>query len=368
MGHSNTTADKHEACRHLYRTLKMPRKTKNQFTLLSLFSGAGALDQGFDLTGRFITRACVEFEPIFCRTLEANQTAGFLPQAAIINESVTALDPHDVMRLHFKGSAPDGIIGGPPCETFSVRGKRKGLNDPKGSLVFSFLDWVIALRPAFFLMENVPPLATLNNGSTIALLCEKASKAGYATSYSILNAADFGAPTKRRRLFLVGILDGKPIEWPEASHCETPSLFFKQPYITSGEALAGLPELSWVAPGEPQGHIGVRHTVAVSQRFAGLKQGQQDNVRKRTRLHLLKPSPTLVAGNLQGIRSHIHPTEPRELTNRESARLHGFDDAFVFSGGHAAMGKQIANSVPIALARAIGSTIAAHLDSQLAIK
>ena len=200
------------------------------------------------------------------------------------------------------------------------------------------------------------------------MLCEKASKAGYATSYSILNAADFGAPTKRRRLFLVGILDGKPIDWPEASHCENPSLFCKQPYITSGEALAGLPKLSWVAPGKPQGHIGVRHTAAVAQRFAGLKQGQQDNVRKRTRLHLLKPSPTLVAGNLQGIRSHIHPTEPRELTNRESARLHGFDDAFVFSGGHAAMGKQIANSVPIALARAIGSTIAAHLDSQIGRK
>lgn len=343
----------------------MQVKTKKQFTLLSLFSGAGALDQGFDLTGRFITRACIEFEPIFCQTLVANQSAGFLSQAAILNKNVTALDPIEVKKNYFAGLAPDGIIGGPPCETFSVRGKKKGLSDPKGSLVFSFLDWVRALKPAFFLMENVPPLATLNNGSTITALCEIAAKIGYTVSFSILNAADFGAPTKRRRLFIIGILNGKPIKWPESSHCETPSLYLKQPYVSSGEALAGLPELSWVAPGEPQGHIGIRHTAAVIQRFAGLKQGQQDNVRKRTRLHLLKPSPTLVAGNLQGIRSHIHPTEPRELTNRESARLHGFDDKFVFAGGHAAMGKQIANSVPIALAKAMGSAIAAHLDSQV---
>ena len=357
-----------EPKRHSHSTLKMPQKIKKQFALLSLFSGAGALDQGFDLTGRFITHACVEFEPIFCQTLKANQSSGFLSQAAIINDSVTALDPNDVIRLHFKGSAPDGIIGGPPCETFSVRGKKKGLNDPKGSLVFSFLDWVIAIKPKFFLMENVPPLATLNNGSTIALLCKMASNAGYATSYSILNAADFGAPTKRRRLFIVGILDGKPIDWPEASHCEIPGLFSKKPYVTSGEALAGLPELSWSYPGEPHGHIGVRHTAIVAERFAALKQGQQDNVRKRTRLHLLKPSPTLVAGNLQGIRSHIHPTEPRELTNRESARLHGFADSFIFAGGHSAMGKQIANSVPIALSRAMGNAIAAHLDSGIVNK
>lgn len=346
----------------------MPKKSKPKFTLLSLFSGAGALDQGFDLTGQFVTRACVEYEPIFCRTLELNKPKGFLSQAVVINSSVTEIDPEHVKETYFGGVSPDGIIGGPPCETFSVRGKKRGLNDPKGSLVFTFLDWVVALKPKFFLMENVPPLATLNGGSTIEALCDVASRAGYSVAFSILNAADFGAPTKRRRLFLVGILDGAPLDWPEATHCETPSLFFKKPYITAGDALAGLPECGWVEPGVPQGHIGVRHTAVVVERFAGLKQGQQDNVRKRTKLHLQKPSPTLVAGNLQGIRSHIHPIEPRELTNRESARLHGFEDSFVFAGGHAAMGKQIANSVPIALASAIARAIAAHLESQAGSK
>lgn len=334
-----------------------------KFTLLSLFSGAGALDHGFDLTGRFITRACVEYESIFCKTLGLNQQTGFLNEAAIINASITELEPKKVRNAYFEGVSPDGIIGGPPCETFSVRGKKRGLADPKGALVFSFMDWVVALKPSFFLMENVPPLATLNGGATLATLCEKVSKVGYSVSFSILSAADFGAPTARRRLFLVGVLDDNPFQWPDVSHSETPGLFATKPYMTSGEALAGLPKPSSNEPGVPQGHVLVRHTSKVAERFSALKQGQQDLVRKRTRLHLLRPSPTLVAGNLQGIRSHIHPTEPRELTNRESARLHGFEDTFVFAGGHAAMGKQIANSVPIALARSLALAITSHLDA-----
>ena len=347
---------------------KLRLENADKLELLSLFSGAGGLDHGFESTGHFVTKVCIESEPIFCRTLKANQEEGYFKSAKILNLDLRSLKPSDFLRQNRTIGTPAGIIGGPPCETFSIRGKKLGLSDPKGALIFSFMEWVLAIKPAFFLMENVPPLATLNGGETIAALAEQASRAGYAVSFSILNAADFGAPTKRRRLFLVGILGGPLFAWPEATHFETPFPFSKQPYVTVGDALKGLPEPSWNEPGEPQGHLGVRHTAAVIARFAVLKQGQEDRVRKRTRLHLGRPSQTLVAGNLQGIRSHIHPTEPRELTNRESARLHGFDDSFVFKGGHAAMGKQIANSVPIALARAMGNAIAAHLDSQLAIK
>lgn len=335
---------------------------KKSYELLSLFTGAGALDHGFHLNGRFVTRVCVEFESLFCKTLALNQPKGFLSKANILNESVTALDPEVIRSRYFGGSPPDGIIGGPPCETFSVRGKKGGLDDPRGMLVFAFLDWVAALKPKFFLMENVPGLARLNNGATLAELCDQASRAGYAVSSTILNAADFGAATKRQRLFIVGMIGSSSFHFPEPSHSETPDLFNKKPYATVRDALKGLPNLGWTEPGIPQGHIGVRHTPPVVARFATLRQGQQDNVRKRTRLHLERPSPTLVAGNLHEIRSHIHPTEPRELTNRESARLHGFPDDFEFAGGHPGMGKQIANSVPIPLAQALGQAIADHLD------
>jgi DNA (cytosine-5)-methyltransferase 1 len=333
------------------------------FKLLSLFSGAGALDYGFELTGRFHTRACIELEPIFCRTLLANQKCGFISGASIINQDVAATSKDIIRDLCFDGKSPTGIIGGPPCETFSVRGSKKGLDDSRGMLVFAFLEWVSSLKPRFFLMENVPPLARLNDGATLSALSETARSAGYVVSHAILNAADFGAATKRQRLFLVGMLGNSPFTFPEPTHSAGTDFLSRQPYVTVGEALKGLPVLGWTEPGTPQGHIGVRHKPHVEARFAALKQGQQDNIRKRTRLHLQRPSPTLVAGNLIQTRSHIHPTEPRELTNRESARIHGFPDNFVFDGGHAAMGKQIANSVPIALAQALAKAISNHLDT-----
>ena len=108
--------------------------------------------------------------------------------------------------------------------------------------------------------------------------------------------------------------------------------------------------------------MAIKHNQRVVERFGRLALGQIDKVRQRWRLPLDSPSPSLVAGNLQGIRSHIHPTEPRELTNRESARLHGFPDSFRFSGNHAAVGKQIANSVPIPFATALANSVADYLD------
>lgn len=338
--------------------------SREKYSLLSLFSGAGALDCGFELTGRFCTRACIELEPIFCRTLVSNQQRGYISEAAVINEDVATTSKTAILDAYFDGMSPTGIIGGPPCETFSVRGSKKGLNDKRGMLVFSFLEWVLALKPRFFLMENVPPLARLNGGGTLAALSGSARYSGYAVTHAILNAAEFGAATKRQRLFLIGMLKNPPFTFPDPTHSGVPGSLPKQSYVTVGEALKGLPDVSWAEPGTPQGHIGVRHTQQVEARFAALKQGQQDNIRKRTRLHLERPSPTLVAGNMIQIRSHIHPTAPRELTNRESARLHGFPDEFVFEGGHAAMGKQIANSVPIPLAQALSQAIASHLDGQ----
>jgi DNA (cytosine-5)-methyltransferase 1 len=335
-----------------------------KYSLLSLFSGAGALDCGFELTARFRTRACIELEPIFCRTLAGNQQRGYISEAAVINEDVATASKNTILDAYFDGKSPAGIIGGPPCETFSVRGSKKGLNDKRGMLVFSFLEWVLALKPRFFLMENVPPLARLNGGATLDALAGSARSSGYAVTHAILNAADFGAATKRQRLFLIGMLKNPPFTFPDPTHSGVLGALPKQSYVTVGDALRGLPDVSWAEPGMPQGHIGVRHTPHVEARFAALKQGQQDNIRKRTRLHLERPSPTLVAGNMIQIRSHIHPTAPRELTNRESARLHGFPDEFVFEGGHAAMGKQIANSVPIPLAQTLAQAIASHLDRQ----
>jgi len=343
----------------------MLRKSKNKFSILSLFSGAGGLDRGFENSGRFVTQACIEYEPIFAKTLEGNQVRGFMPDAAILNDSIRDLQPNRVKAAQFSGTSPVGIIGGPPCETFSVIGNRKGMDDLRGNLVYDFLRWVDALKPRFFLMENVPRLKTLDNGKAFNLIIKTAEKSGYTVSHSILKASDYGAPTVRKRLFIIAVIGKSAFKFPSPTHSGVPGAFGLLPCITSSQALTGLPEPGYSNPGNPQGHIKVRHITAVAERFAMLLPGQRDNIRKRNRLHPDKPSPTLVAGNLMQIRSHIHPTEPRELTNRESARLHGFPDNFIFAGNHAAMGKQIANSVPIPLAEALARELAKHLDQEL---
>jgi DNA (cytosine-5)-methyltransferase 1 len=332
------------------------------FSILSLFSGAGALDYGFELTNKFKTNACIELEAIFCETLRKNQKNGYLVNSQILNQSVSEVDKNHVVQRHFSGDAPAGIIGGPPCESFSIRGSKKGLDDERGLLVFTFMEWVSSLKPQFFLMENVPPLAKHNGGATLAKLIGIAEAAGFSVSHSIVSAADYGSATKRRRLIVVGFLNRGPFGFPSPSHSAEPGLFQAKPYVTVKDAFRDLPEPSWKEPASLQGHTLIKHTPEVAKRFSQLRPGQQDNIRKRTRLDLSQPSPTLVAGALRAIRSHIHPTEPRELTNRESARIHSFPDSFYFCGNHPAVGKQIANSVPIPLAYSLAMSIADHLQ------
>ena len=332
-------------------------KTKHVFNLLSLYTGAGGLDHGFESTGQFVTRACVEMEPIFAQTLRINQVRGFVPYANIYEASVSDLDPQAIKKETCANQRIDGLIGGPPCQGFSIRGKRLGLGDHRSDETFTFMKWVSILKPKFFLMENVPRMIDIDSGRVLDQIKTVGLESGYSVYYHILNAADYGSATKRKRIFIIGFHGNIPFSFPEPTHLESETTGYAK-HIGSATALVGLPDVGYQKPGFPQGHIAVRHTPVVIERFKKLKPGQQDNVRQRTRLDAERPSPTLVAGNLHDIRSHIHPTEPRELTNRESARLHGFPDKFEFAGNHGAMGVQIANSVPIPLAAALARQIA----------
>jgi DNA (cytosine-5)-methyltransferase 1 len=333
------------------------------YNILSLFSGAGALDYGFELTGRFETSVCIEYQPEFCETLMGNQPRGFLSGAQILNHDLSRIAPSSVIGVDSMSPQIDGIIGGPPCESFSARGKKLGLADPRGNLVFKFFDWVTKLRPSFFLFENVSRLAKIHEGEIARELCKIGEETGYSTFSTILNAADYGCATSRKRFFIVGIKGSGPYFFPNPTHSPDGYLDKNPCWVAVADALEGLPPPSKSAPGHPQGHIGIAHKPEIVARFAKLRPGQEDPIRKRTKIRLDAPSPTLMAGNLKGIRSHIHPTEPRELTNRESARIHGFPDHFEFFGNHASMGKQIANSVPIPLAQALGQSISEHMDN-----
>ncbi len=140
---------------------------------------------------------------------------------------------------------------------------------------------------------------------------------------------------------------------PSPTHSKNPTLLKKNlsPWTTSMSVLKDL-----IVPGHlsnDRHHIAVTHTPAVIERFSATKPGGYDNVRKRSRLHPDRPCPSLVAGNFAGTRNHIHPVLPRELTNREIARIQGFPDNYYFTGSSAQVAKQITNAVPIALGSAV---------------
>jgi DNA (cytosine-5)-methyltransferase 1 len=227
-------------------------------------------------------------------------------------------------------------------------------------LVLEFASWATKLSVDFFVMENVPDLLTVDAGRFLAGAVARLEAGGFSVSFAVLNAADFGDATLRRRLFVVGLRGGGQFRFPKATHGEPvgSGVGGRQPWRTVGDAIGDLPQASSAPPGRPAGHVLIKHTACVKERFARLPQGSYDNVRKRSRLSWNRPSPSLVAGNLQGIRSHIHPLEARELTNRECARIQGFPDEFEFAGSPAAVGKQIANAVPIGVGVALARSIA----------
>jgi DNA (cytosine-5)-methyltransferase 1 len=330
---------------------------------VSIFSGAGGLDLGLREGAESRCIARVESEPAFCDTIRTAMRLGYLDEAPLYECSVTDLNPADVTRRQSRDSVL-GVIGGPPCETYSTMGRRQGLSDPRGLLVFGFARWVEETQPEFFLMENVPAMADAHEGRLFRRFVRKMTAAGYLVTHRILNAADYGSATTRRRLVVVGVPPPHEFLFPAPTH-QAPSgssAAGVAPWTTVGDALGTLPPPSSSPPGYPSGHVLVRHTAGVISRFSTLPQGSYDNVRKRSRLSWTKPSPSLVAGNLKGTRSHIHPIESRELTNRESARIQGFPDGFAFEGSPAAVAKQIANAVPIALGRALAGAIYSHFS------
>jgi DNA (cytosine-5)-methyltransferase 1 len=350
--------------------------------VLSLFSGAGGLDIGFEKTGYFETVACVDSEPDCTATLRRNKNLGhvgghhsYLRSARIIEADLSA--PENLLPELHNGKV-DVVIGGPPCQAFSVLGKRRGAMDDRGSLVFSYVDALEHFSPTGFVMENVPGFMTVDGGRTFHSVLRRIDALGYRHWHGKLCAADYGDATIRMRFFLIGVRapHGPPVA-PPATHCLQDDQLFLQlpssrsttsvtknsrvlrPYVTVSEALADLQEPCFESP-RMNAHVAVRHQPETVERFAHLKPGERDKARRRNRLRSDAPALTLFAGGIKGkmqARTHIHPERPRELTPRECARLHSFSDDWEFCGAMDSVLTQVSNSVPIELAAAVARAL-----------
>lgn len=339
-------------------------RDRGQPTVLSLFAGASGLDLGFSAAG-FETLAFVELEHWACDTLRENH-----PRAAVIGPPEHSGDVRDLTRTSLGqacegATSPDVVIGGPPCQPYSIaaaqrflrgdeRFKRTGHADSRrGGLFREFFRVVRETEPRAFLLENVPGLLELDKGEAVAKMIEDLEGLGYRVAEpKVLEAADFGVPQLRQRVFIIGAMDEQPA-LPGPTH--GPNSRRKRERLTVAHALAGM-------PAELANHAPRNHEPRSIARYRKLAFGQREHLGRVDRLDPRRPSKTVIAGGSGGGgRSHLHPFIARTLTVRECARLQTFPDDFEFYGSSARQFTQVGNAVPPLLAEQLARSVGTAL-------
>jgi len=369
----------------------------------SFFSGAMGLDLGLERAG-LKPSLCVEIDQWCARTIQANR-----PDVLLLKESVHGLSANRLRQVTgFQGEV-DLMVGGPPCQSFSPGGNRAALTDPRGNLIYEYLRLINEVQPHCFVLENVANLATaalkhrpiserpgkhwslkkydaLNapvdpnvrpldsdekSGSAIRQLLADIKSLGYSVSFSILDAADYGAPQKRLRFVMLGTRDALPIALPAPTHGH----FGKLPIQTVRSAIYDLrdepgphsqygPEMRKFFDLIPEGknwralpkHL-QKEALGGSYEAGGGKTGFF------RRLSWDAPAPTITTKSNRKGTSVCHPERTRPISVRESARLQGFPDDWSFTGAMNQQYQQIGNAVPVDLGTAIGNAITKNVKA-----
>lgn len=355
-------------------------------SVVSLFIGAGGLDIGLEQAG-LTTVSASDFDADCIATLKASKAARLsvpgtrgkrrylertrlLPRAV---EDLTGADfrPDDVAS----DWRPDLMAGGPPCQPFSSSGKGLALDDGRGRLFEHFVRLADELDPRLILFENVRGLVTARGpagepGEALGMVKAAFEGIGYATRFALLNAADYGSPQRRVRLFMVAARDAPLPDFPAPTHAPG-SRLGTRPWVTLANFLRAMPEpdpseivrpsatlaaqLAAVPPGRGLRSAGTRETTRPGGHW-GYKQGTfvADPA---------LPARTVTAASTQDwIR--LSDGSLRRLTWREASGLQGFPKAWRFTGSKASRFRQIGNAVPVLLARAIGECIVESLEHQ----
>lgn len=371
-------------------------------TLVDLFCGAGGLSEGLRQAG-FQPVLGVDFDPHAISTYSANN-----PDARTICDDIRNVSAEMVFAAAGTHDV-DVIAGGPSCQGFSTHGKRIE-DDPRNFLFREFVRLVAEVRPKFFIMENVKGLLTYGRGQFKRAIEDAFSRAGYTVVAKTVCAADYGVPQLRHRILFIGTRVCVPLSFPEPTHGEGDELFERRPYVTVEEAIGDLPLMNgdfrrdtWqytsppsstfqryardgadavvtlhqanglseqarriarhVAQGQGLRSVPVEELPARFQKMRTISNGQlrKDCTTLYYRLSPARPAYTITC-YYRNVASgpFLHPYEDRSLSHREAARLMSYPDAFIFKG--ASIPRQIGNSVPPLLGRAIGSHVRELLD------
>jgi len=335
----------------------------NKNNVIEFFCGAGGLSLGFKLAG-FNTICAFDNDESCIKTYNAN----FVNQGHLAD--VYALNRKNIKCVIGQGIRIDVIAGGPPCQGFSVQ--RRGVNnDSRNNLVLEYLRLVLEFKPKFFVMENVGGLLSVRGKPFLSELVDKTRSEGYILHVNKLNAADYGVPQNRKRVFIVG----------EFSEDGLSKYNFPLPIIDSSEypitVRQSIEDLMYKTETEVPNHRSDKLTDINLERIRSISEGQgRDSLPLHLQLpchtnneshrHLDtygrmawdKPSSTITARFDSFSRGRFgHPVLDRTITLREGARLQTFPDDFVFYGTKVEVAKQIGNAVPPLLAKAIADSI-----------
>jgi len=331
---------------------------------VGLFSGGGGLDLGFSASGYNVIYSS-DIDSFSCQTIQSNQgKKPFLKLHTVECADIKDLTGEGILSK--TGEQVDFVIGGPPCQSFSVFGKRKGLDDPRGNLIFEYTRLIKELNPRGFLFENVAGLKTIHGGELYSSLLETLSLNGkYAVTAHEYEVADFGIPQFRRRVFFIGSRDGHQIPQMEPTHTNPKSLFnAHSPFRTVGEVLSDMPEpiTDWKQEPILNGHVGRKHSQRIIDRYKSLIHGERDHHTRINKLHPERPSYTIIVGSDKGGgKGHVHPYQSREVTPRESARIQTFPDWWEFYGTGRHIIRQVGNAVP----PLFGALLAQHIKKHM---
>lgn len=343
---------------------------KRRVTAIDTFSGAGGLSLGLHGAGVDV-RCATDWDEQSINTYLKN-----LSHPAV-RADVRDISGNDLLEAAGVDRV-DLIVGGPPCQGFS-RQRRGADFDERNELVYEFVRLIDEVRPRAFLMENVAAIGGSRGREFLAAMTSTTTAIGYKLSSAVLDAADFGVPQHRRRMFIVGVYGGVPFEFPEATHTA-------ETWMTVREAFRGLPdpfldpEAALAFANHERDNISAKNRERIS--FVPEGGGREDipaglrlpchavSVDKAGhrgvygRLWWDRPSGTVTTKCNSFTRGRFaHPSENRNITMREAARLQGFPDDFVFLGDKVSVAHQIGNAVPPPLAKALGLALLTQLGA-----
>ncbi len=328
------------------------------YNYIDLFAGVGGLSLGFNNAG-FNNIFAVEYDKVFAENYMLN-----FKNHNMICKDIREIKNNEITEL-IGNKKIDIIIGGPPCQGFSIAGNigRTFLDDPRNYLFKEFVRFVMIIQPKMFLLENVASMVNHNKGKTLSNIYDEFVKLGYEVKYKVLNCKYYNVPQERRRLVLVGMINNNSFKFPIENNL----------IKNVQQAIGDLPILKSGEKSSIPNHNAMCHSQQMLEKMKYVKDGgnreeipsdirpRSGDARKYIRYDSQKPS-ICITGDMRKV---FHYSQNRALTNRELARIQTFPDDFIFVGNNGKIQQAIGNAVPPNLAYELAIKVKEALNGKL---